>query len=115
MLQLDAPPIKTSFCHWDEPQSLYAALRYHDRPWPLQRLLGDRLMVEVTDSKHPDQPAHVMSLGAWDRFLRRVHEWLPDQAGEYHLGRLRFTQGEVHAFRKGVDAGEFYRSLVAAT
>jgi hypothetical protein len=113
MLELNAPPIKTSFCHWDEPQSLYVALRYHPRHWPW-RWLGDQLTVEVTDSKHPEQPAHVMSLGAWDRFLRRAHDWLPDEAGEYHLGRLRFTAGEVQAFRKGVDAGEFYRHLVAA-
>jgi hypothetical protein len=55
-----------------------------------------------------------MSLGAWDRHLRNVHDWLPDDRGEYPLGALRFTEGEVRAFADGVDAGEFYRHFVAA-
>jgi hypothetical protein len=110
MLELNAPPI----CHWDSPQSLYAALRYHPRTWPW-RWLGDRLTVEVTDSKHPEQAAHVMSLRAWDRFLRDVHRWEPCWKGLYHLGELRFTPREVAAFADGVDAGEFYRHFVGAT
>jgi hypothetical protein len=113
MLELNAPPMKTSFCHWDEPQSLYAALRYHDRPWPWQGMFGPRLVVEVSDSKHPEQAAHVMSLGAWDRFLRNVHGWKP-VGGEFRLGALRFTEGEARAFADGVDAGEFYRHFVTA-
>lgn len=115
MLELNAPPIKTSFCRWDEPQSLHVALRYHGRRWPLQQLFGERLVVEVTDSKRDPSPVHVMSLGGWDRFLRNVHDWQPDRRdfGRYRLGRLRFTRGEVQAFIKGVDAGDFYRALAA--
>jgi hypothetical protein len=114
MLELNAPPMKTSFCHWEEPACIFVAMRYRPRQWPW-RWLGDRLTVEVTDSKHPEQAAHVMSLGAWDRHLRHVHGWAPDDRGEYPLGALRFTEGEVRAFADGVDAGEFYRHFVAAT
>jgi hypothetical protein len=114
MLIPNGPAIRSNRCNWDQPQCIYAALRYHPRSWPW-RWLGDRLVVEVTDSKHPEQAAHVMSLGAWDRHLRNVHGWLPDDRGEYPLGALRFTEGEVRAFADGVDAGEFYRHFVAAT
>ena len=114
MLIPNAPPIKTSWCRWDEPQSLYCALRYHDRPRPL-RWLGERLMVEVTDSKNPDMKPHVMTLGAWDRFLRHVHEWRASSDGLFHLGFLRFTEGEVTAFKAGVVAGDFYRHIAART
>jgi hypothetical protein len=113
MLELNAPPIRSSWCSADKPQCVQAALQYNSRTWPW-RWLGDRLTVEVTDSKHPEQPAHVMSLGAWDKLLRRVHGWAPDARGEYPLGALRFTEGEVRAFADGVDAGEFYRHFVAA-
>jgi len=115
MLHLNAPPTKTSFCRWDEPQSLYAGLRYRDRRWPFQAWFGERLVIEVTDSKLDPSPVHVMSLGAWDRFLRRVHGWRPDHRGQYRLGRLRFTDGEAQAFAKGVDAGDFHRSLIVST
>jgi hypothetical protein len=94
---------------------LKPAIHYRDRPEPFNRLLGPRLVVEVTDSKHPKQPAEVLSLTQWDRFLRKAHEWSPDGDGMFHLGRLRFTKGEVDAFVDRVDAGEFYRHLVAAT
>jgi hypothetical protein len=113
MLELNGPAV--SACHWDEPQCLYAALRYHDRSWPWQGLLGPRLVVEVTDSKHPEQPAEILSLTRWDRFLRTVHDWPPDRDGVFHLGRLRFTKGEVDAFVDRVDAGDFYRHVVATT
>jgi len=112
MLHLNAPPIKTSACHWDEPQSLYVALRYRGRIWPLQAWFGERLTVEITDSKHPKQRTHIMSLGAWDRFVRRIHDWRPDSRGQFRLGRLRFTAGEVAAFVDGVDAGDFHRAPV---
>ncbi len=115
MLKLNGPPVRSSFCSADRPQCAMAALRYRDRRWPLQSWFGERMVVEVTDSKNPDQAAHVMSLGAWDRFLRDVHQWRPRSDGLFHLGWLRFTADEVQAFIAGVDAGEFYRSLIATT
>ncbi len=111
MLIPNAPALRASRCSWDPDQCVEISLRYHDRPWPLQRWFGERLVIEVTDSKNPDQPAHVMSLAAWGRFLRRVHARRPDRHGMFHVGALRFTYGEWDAFVDGVDAGEFYREF----
>ncbi|MGH9249748.1 MAG: DUF397 domain-containing protein [Acidimicrobiales bacterium] len=111
MLKLNGPMIRTSRCNWDPPECVEIALRYRDRPWPLQAWFGERMVVEVTDSKHPDQPPHRMSVGAWDRFLRNIHARRPDRDGMFRVGLLRFTAGEWAAFVDGVDAGEFYREF----
>jgi hypothetical protein len=117
MLELNAPPIKTSWCRWDEPQSIYVAWRERPRRG-LGRLFGPRLVIEVTDSKlGAASPIHEMSLGEWERFLRRVvaRTWFVAADGRYRLGDLAFTGGEVRAFRLGALGGEFDLPLRMAT
>ncbi|MFV0259305.1 MAG: DUF397 domain-containing protein [Acidimicrobiales bacterium] len=96
------------------------------------RFVGEAA-VQIRDSKWrptgtdaEDQPVVTVPVVAWQRFLDELKVgpavdgpivWRPDQHGGAELiangVRLSFTHGEVQAFGRGVQAGEFDRITAA--
>lgn len=117
MLQLNGPARISSFCSADQGQCVQVRwLRIPRDNRFTQAILGDRQVVQMTDSKLGDSsPVHVFSMREWKEFTDSVHLWNAAPDGMFRVGDLAYTQAEYVAFVRGVSAGEFFTEYKPAT